>query len=177
MLSVEVQEVVLGSDREIVIRLYDDIQGDLHGYALAVTHDSAAAEDLVQESFLRLLRQHRAGNPPTDPRAWLFRVCTNLIRSSFRRRSVAERNAPRLRSGDLAESAETTAIRSVGQQDVRRALEALPEEVRMAMMLSAEGFTGREIAATLRRSEGATRTLLWRGRLELRRQLGTEPDR
>lgn len=177
MPSIELEQVVVGPNVESVLRLYDQVQGDLHGYALAVTRDPSTAEDLVQESFFRLLREHRAGRPPADPRAWLFRVCTNLVRSRFRRKAVADRHAPRLRSIDVGESAEQSVLRSDDRQHLRQALAALPEELRMALMLSAEGFSGREIARTLGRSEGATRTLLWRGRTELRRQLSREGDR
>jgi DNA-directed RNA polymerase specialized sigma24 family protein len=49
--------------------------------------------------------------------------------------------------------------------------------MRTALMLSAEGYSGREVAGLLGKREGATRTLLWRGRLELRRLLDGEGDR
>ena len=177
MPSIELERVVIGTSNESILRLYDELQADLHGYAVAVTRDLSIAEDLVQESFLRLLREHRAGHPPTDPRGWLFRVCTNLVRSRFRRKVVADRNAPMLRTGDIGESAEEAVLRSDDRQHLQRALAMLPEELRMALMLSAEGFSGREIASTLGRSEGATRTMLWRGRTELRRHLSREGER
>jgi RNA polymerase sigma-70 factor (ECF subfamily) len=172
--AIELEHVVVGWSPQLVLALYDDLSADLHGYALAIARDPGTAEDLVQESFLRLLAEHRRGRPPSDPRAWVFRVCTNLVRSRFRRRVVADRHRSDLASRELAESAESTVIRSVEHRQLRDALGSLPVEVRMALMLSAEGFTGREIARAIGRSEGATRNLLWRGRLELRRVLTGE---
>ena len=173
----ELERVAVGSNSQLVVGLYDANQADLHGYALAVTHDASSAEDVVQESFLRLLRQHQAGRTPDDPRAWLFRVATNLMRSGFRRRSVAERHEPVMRELDTVESAESSVVQSEDRRALRDALARLPADVRMALMLSAEGYSGREVARLLGKREGATRTLLWRGRLELRRLLDGEGDR
>jgi RNA polymerase sigma-70 factor (ECF subfamily) len=173
----ELERVAVGASSQVVVGLYDANQADLHGYALAVTHDADSAEDVVQESFLRLVRQHQAGRPPDDPRAWLFRVATNLIRSGFRRRSVAERYQPVMRETGTAESAESSAMRSEDHRALAEALARLPVDVRTALMLSAEGYTGREVAQILGKREGATRSLMWRGRVELRRLLDGEGDR
>ncbi len=171
MTAIELDHVVVGWNPGVVLALYDDLAADLHGYALATARDAATAEDLVQETFLRLLSAHRRGRPPAEPRAWMFRVCTNLLRSRFRRLVVADRHQARLVSRDVGESAEAATVRSEARRELRDALAALPVELRLALMLSAEGFSGREIAETLGKSEGATRTLLWRGRLELRQLL------
>jgi RNA polymerase sigma-70 factor, ECF subfamily len=175
--ELDLSEVVVGWNPEGLMRLYDELHGDLYGFALAVSRDAAAAEDLVQESFLRLVREHRAGRAPNDARTWLFRVCTNLLRSRFRRRLVAERHRNLLSSDDVGENPETAALRSESGVSLRRALARLPDEARMALMLTAEGFTGPEVARIISRSDGATRTLLWRVRAELRRTLGGEIER
>ncbi len=176
MTAIELEHVVVGWNPQHVLDLWDDLSPDLLGYATAIARDPAAAEDLVQESFLRLLREHRRGTPPADPRAWVFRVCTNLVRSRFRRLVVADRHRSALVSSEVGESPEATVVRSEGDRELRAALARLPLDVRAALMLSAEGFTGREIARTIGKSEGATRNILWRGRLELRRIL-SEADR
>jgi RNA polymerase sigma-70 factor (ECF subfamily) len=169
--AIELDHVVVGWSPQLVLALYDEMAADLHGYALATARDAATAEDLVQETFLRLLAAHRRGRPPAEPRAWMFRVCTNLLRSRFRRLVVADRHQAQLVTREVAESPETTTLRTEDRRALRDALAALPVELRLALMLSAEGFSGREIARTLGKSEGATRTLLWRGRLELRHLL------
>jgi RNA polymerase sigma factor (sigma-70 family) len=172
--ELEFSEVVGGWKPEAILRLYDELHGDLYGFAVAVSRDSSAAEDLVQESFLRLVREHRAGRAPVDARTWLFRVCTNLSRSRFRHLLVTERQRSLLYSDDVAESPETAVLRSESGASVRRALGKLPSETRTALMLTAEGFSGPEVARIIGRSEGATRTLLWRARAELRHSLGGE---
>jgi DNA-directed RNA polymerase specialized sigma24 family protein len=68
-------------------------------------------------------------------------------------------------------------MRSEEHRALRDALSRLPVDARMALMLSGEGFTGHEIARVLGKREGATRTLLWRSRLELRAILQPEVDR
>jgi DNA-directed RNA polymerase specialized sigma24 family protein len=73
-----------------IAAMFDEYQGRLKAFALAAVRNGAAADDLVQESFLRLLREMRAGRPPENVEGWLYRVCANLIASRGRRRSVAE---------------------------------------------------------------------------------------
>jgi DNA-directed RNA polymerase specialized sigma24 family protein len=57
---------------------------------------------------------------------------------------------------------------------LHRALAALPTEARMALLLATDGHSGTEVATLMGRSEGATRTLLWRARRELRERMATE---
>lgn len=171
MTTIELEHVAVGWRRQDVLALYDDVSPDLLGYAIAMARDPGAAEEFVQETFLRLLHEHRRGRPPVEPRAWLFRVCTNLMRSRFRRRVVAERHQPALARVESVESPEASVLRSEDRRELHDALAQLPVEWRAALMLSAEGFSGREIAGLLGKSEGATRNLLWRGRVELRRRL------
>ncbi len=176
-MQLELSEVVVGWNPEAIVRLYDELHGDLFGFAVAVSRDGSAAEDLVQESFLRLVSEHRAGRAPKDARTWLFRVCTNLLRSRFRRWLVAERQRSLVYSDDVGETTEAAVLRLESRVSVRRALAGLPEEARTALMLTAEGFSGPEVARIIGRSNGATRTLLWRARAELRRSLGGEAER
>ncbi len=153
---------------------YDAYRRDLHGYAASITRDPVAADDLVQEAFLRLLREREEGRPPANVRAWLFTVCTNLVKSRARRRSVADRFG-RLLAGhareEVDEAAEQTVLRHEREAELLAALATLPTEHRMALLLTAHSFTGPEVARILGRSEGATRNILWRSRLALRDQL------
>lgn len=153
---------------------YDRFAAGLYSYVASLTRGGDAAEDIVQEGFMRLVGELRAGRPPDDLRPWLYAVCTNLVASRARRRSIAERwrHVLRPRDDELRdEAAEDTVIRREQNGDMRRALEALPREHRAALLLAADGFSGREIARVLGRSEGATRNILWRSRLALRDRL------
>ena len=138
------------------------------------TRDDAEAEDLVQEAFLRLAQEARGGRAPEQVGAWLFRVASNLAMSRFRRRSVARRFLSRFGSaelGDMASSPEAIVIRRENGAAMERALRSLPADARAALVLAGEGFSGREIANSIRRSEAATRTLVCRARMKVRAEL------
>ena len=110
-------------------------------------------------------------------RAWLYTVATNLVTSRGRRMAVAERFKAVLAIRGSAESPEQETVRAERQDIVQRALARLPTDDRTALLLSAHGFAGRDIAAVLGRSEGATRTLLTRARIRLRDHvLEIDPD-
>ena len=149
-----------------------DAYGD-HGEALRLflvryTRDASAAEDLAQEAFLRLLVESTAGRAPTNVRAWLFRVGVNLAASRARRQAVATRHAWALLSRSVAPSPEEELIDREESRRLTDLLEGLAEHVRVALLLSAEGYSGAEIARTIGRSELATRSLLCRQRSRLR---------
>jgi RNA polymerase sigma-70 factor (ECF subfamily) len=157
-----------------VASAYESYRLDLRGYAASVTRDPVAAEDLVQESFVRLLGERQQGRSPTNVRAWLFTVCTNIVRSRARHRSIADR-VGRLLARDLHEevdeAAEHTVVRRERESELLAAIQALPTEHRLALLLTAHGFSGPEVARILGRSEGATRNILWRSRLTVRDRL------
>lgn len=137
----------------------------------ALTRDPAAAEDLAQEAFLRLVVEVRAGRTPDQPGAWLYRVAQNLAMSRGRRLSVAARNGNRLQQPESPPSPEAMAIEAEDGVLLNRVLGELPAADRQALVLSAHGYRGQEIARTLGRSDGATRTLLCRARTKIRRRM------
>jgi RNA polymerase sigma-70 factor (ECF subfamily) len=165
---------VIPGRMDAIAAVYDECQPDLFGYAASLTRDLAAAEDVVQESFTRLIREHAAGRSPDNPRAWLYRVCTNLAFSRSRRRLIADR-WHRLfgqhQHEDVDEAAEDTVIRRERHTELSAALATLPADHRAALLLAADGFSGREIATILDKTEGATRNILWRARLTLKDRL------
>jgi RNA polymerase sigma-70 factor (ECF subfamily) len=136
-----------------------------------MTRDPEAAEDLLQEAFLRLVKEARAGRMPDEPRAWLYRVAANAAIDRGRRGAALARFLPRLFSCDEPEAPEASAIRAERDAELHAALAHLSADRRAALLLAARGFSGAEVARVLDRSEGATRTLLCRARLELRAEL------
>jgi RNA polymerase sigma factor (sigma-70 family) len=156
---------------------YEDHQRELYSFARAAVRDEEAAEDIVAEAFLRLTRELTAGRRPEHPRAWLYRVVSNLMVSRGRRRAVAERALSALLRRDVEGSPEEAFLHRELHDDLERTLATLPRDARVGLLLAAHGFSGREIAATLGRSESACRTLLCRARLRLRDQLEREGDR
>jgi RNA polymerase sigma-70 factor (ECF subfamily) len=161
-----------GSSPDRVADAYANHGSNLRRFANARLRDPAAADDIVQESFARLAAEDRAGRYPREPRAWLFRVALNLIISGAR--------TARSRSGQGIESRlatvdyrtpETEYLALEEGLDLEAALEAVGPMARAGLVMASEGYSGREIAAALGRSELATRALLWRSRTTVRRVL------
>ena len=152
---------------------YDDNQRDLFSYLLATVRNRQAAEDILQETFLKLVREARSGRGPENPRAWLFRVAANLAASRGRRLTVALRASARTRSPDDSASPESGYLEREETRELDAALGALSIDARRAVLLAAHGFDGQEIANLIGRTPLATRSLLWRARLQLREALET----
>lgn len=162
---------------DVVTAAYDAHERSLYAFALGLTRSGTAAEDLVQESYLRLVREVQAGRAPDNVRAWLYRVCANLATSRGRRTAVAARYLPFLASREIGETPEARHLRLELGTELSAALTALTDDERTGLLLSAGGFRGREIAEIIGRSYGATRTMLTRARMKVQERLSAETDR
>lgn len=162
---------------DIVSGAYDAFERALYAFALGLTRSGTAAEDLVQESFLRLVREVQAGRPPDNVRAWLYRVCANLATSRGRRATVATRYLPFLASREVGETPEARHLRLELGAELTAALAELSHDERQGLLLSAGGFHGPEIAEIIGRSHAATRTMLTRARMKVQARLASEVDR
>jgi RNA polymerase sigma-70 factor (ECF subfamily) len=137
----------------------------------SVTRDPDVAEDLMQEAFLRLAREVEAGRTPDEAGAWLHRVGTNLAMSRGRHLQVVDRREAELpRPADL-ESPEHAVVQNELAVAVAAFLAQMSGSERRALTLAAHGYDGIEIAASLGRTPGATRTLLCRARAKIRSQM------
>jgi RNA polymerase sigma-70 factor (ECF subfamily) len=156
---------------EVVASAFDTYHAELYGFLRRSTRDERASEDLLQETFLRLTKEVDAGRTPEHLRAWLYRVATNLTVSRGRRASTAVawlNTHGRQASMVRVESPESDVLEREGRAALEAALAALPTDARTAMLLSAEGFNGDEIAVAIGRTNAATRTLLTRARVRVR---------
>jgi RNA polymerase sigma factor (sigma-70 family) len=158
---------------QVVEEAYATHLGALQRRLTAMTRDQAVAEDLAQEAFVRLVVEVQAGRIPDDRGAWLHRVAQNLATSRGRRLSVAARNSDRLARPEGQPSPETVVIEAENGRALHDALDELGATDRHALLLAAHGYRGQEIARTIGRSDGATRTLLCRARSKMRRRLVT----
>ncbi|MEO8570709.1 MAG: sigma-70 family RNA polymerase sigma factor [Chloroflexota bacterium] len=145
--------------------------GPLRRRLLALTRDSSIADDLVSEAFLRLALEMRGGRAPLEPRAWLFRVGSNLVVSRARRASVATKAMPALYDRSVADSPEDEILTRERDQLLREGLASLAERDRKLVALAAQGYRPEEIAGMIGCSHAATRTRLCRARGRLRTQL------
>lgn len=153
----------------------------LYGAALRMTRNQADAEDLVQETFLKAYGRFHQYTPGTNIKAWMYRILTNTYISQYRKRQrepkqdrsetiqdwhevrAAEHEGRELRS------AEAEALDLLPSNEIRRAMEDLPEQYRVAIYLSdVEGFSYREIAEMLDIPPGTVMSRIHRGRKSLR---------
>jgi RNA polymerase sigma-70 factor (ECF subfamily) len=159
---------------DYVTAAFNAHRDELFTFLARTTRDDDEAEDLVQDAFLRLAREARAGRIPDQVRPWLYRVASNLAMSRFRRRSVVARFLGRFGASEFdgeTTSPEATVVRRERTAAMERALATLPAEARLALVLAGQGFSGRDIAASIGRSEAATRTLMCRARMRMRADL------
>jgi RNA polymerase sigma-70 factor, ECF subfamily len=152
----------------------------LFGFAMALARDRTAAEDLVQETYLRALSARRKADPSENLRGWLFTILHNAWRNQLRRPAL-ERLEGTERSTGLAEvvwlapppDPEKELERTRLRETLRRAIDDLPVPFREVVVLRCvEGFSYREIASILECPTGTVMSRLARGRLLVRQQLG-----
>jgi RNA polymerase sigma-70 factor (ECF subfamily) len=157
-----------GFAMRIVEEAYAAHRDGLVRHLTQVSRDPGVAEELAQEAFLRLAHEVEAGRAPDDTAAWLHRVGKNLATSRGRHLQVADRRAGELpRPADPPSPDEVVAGGELTVA-VAAAIERLSGTERHALLLAAHGFGGPEIASSIQRTPGATRTLLCRARAKIR---------
>lgn len=160
--------VVGGTVADVALAAFDSHQRALTSYAYALTRDREAADDLVQETFVRLINELQKGRQPENLQAWLFRVCSNLVVSGARRRNVAQRFIAQITPHDTEVDAEYETLRREMSGELLDGLARLAPDARVALVMAAHGFSGREIANALGRTETSTRTMMFRAREQMR---------
>ena len=166
-----------------------DAFGDLVGayqhrlvnFTRALVSDEADAEDVAQEAFVRAYRGLPGFRGGSSFKTWLYQIAANTARTHLARR----RDRPEQAAGDPAATPEAFGRPNTGenieaaviQRDrIDRALQALPEDLRVAVVLrDVEGLGYAEIARTLDVPLGTVESRIFRGRARLRAII-TEPD-
>jgi RNA polymerase sigma-70 factor (ECF subfamily) len=156
---------------------------NLYSAALRLTRNPTDAEDLVQEAYLRAYRGFGGFEEGTNLRAWMYRILTNTFINAYRKKqrepiTVQDDEIEdwflfdRLGASGVEASAESEVLDRLPDEDVQRALEALPEGFRMAVLLAdVEGFSYKEIAEILEVPIGTVMSRLHRGRKALQKAL------
>jgi RNA polymerase sigma-70 factor (ECF subfamily) len=174
--SAAVVAPAVSTTRSIVEAAFDAHAPQLKAFALAVVRDEDAAEDLVQETFIRFVRQVQTDRVPDNIGGWLHRVCANLITSQARRRSLFSRKKPLLVERGVGSSAEDRAIGIDESIRLRDALGELPVDARVALLMAAAGYSPAEVGEAIGRSTNATSIYICRARVRLREILSPPRD-
>ncbi|MDH3414367.1 MAG: sigma-70 family RNA polymerase sigma factor [Gammaproteobacteria bacterium] len=156
----------------------------LYSAALRMTRNPADAEDVVQETFLKAFRAYASFTEGTNLKAWLYRILTNTYINRYRK---AQRRPSEVELGELqdlylfrrlgeqsgaSESAESEVLEQFVDADVIQALESLPDNFRIpVLMADVEGFAYKEIAEMLDIPIGTVMSRLHRGRKALQKKL------
>lgn len=140
--------------------LFRDVYPSLFRYLERMTGDTDAAEDIAQESFVRLLGRNM---PEHEARLWLFTVATNLFRDGTRTVRRRERLlTARPWTPSPLPAPDETLERGQKVQGVREALEKIPPRDRQMLLMREEGFKYDEIARAASVAPGSVGTLLAR---------------
>jgi RNA polymerase sigma-70 factor (ECF subfamily) len=163
-----------------------EMMPSLYSAALRMTRNRADAEDLVQETYLRAYRGFDGFEEGTNLKAWLYRILTNTYINSYRakKRRPDETELDEVedlylyhRIGGLeaamaGRSAEDELLDRFSEAEVKEAVEGLPDNFRMAVLLAdVEGFSYKEIADILDIPIGTVMSRLHRGRKALQKRL------
>ena len=179
-----VTECTIEDRRARYVRDVLPMQDQLLRVARRYTGNRVDAEDLVQETMTKAYAGFHRFADGTNVRAWLFRIMTNTWVSSFRR---SQRRPDEVLADDITDaqwaavaqytplgmgSAEVVVLESMGDENIRDALQSLPEGQRLAVYYAdVEGFRYKEIASIMNLPLGTVMSRVHRGRRNLRDQL------
>ena len=158
----------------------------LYSAAMRMTRNPADAEDLVQETYLKAYRAFESFQEGTNLKAWLYRILTNTFINQYRAKKrrpdqvdlddvedfYLYRRLGGLEAARANRSAEDELMDLFTDTEVKDALEDLPEQFRIAVMLAdVEGFSYKEIAEILDVPIGTVMSRIHRGRKLLQKRL------
>ena len=158
----------------------------LYSAALRMTRHPADAEDVLQETFLKAYRAYHTYTQGTNLKAWMYRILTNSYINIYRRKQRQPDESDLAEIEDLylyrrlggaegatrSRSAEDELIDLLTEHKVKEALEGLPENFRMPVLLAdVEGFSYKEIAEILDIPLGTVMSRLHRGRKAMQKAL------
>jgi RNA polymerase sigma-70 factor, ECF subfamily len=180
----EVMLRVKAGDQAAFDYLVQKYRRPLISFMYRMARNSAAAEDLAQEVFLRVYRSREGYEASAKFTTWLYRIATNLAVNHARdtrheRPEVTvsldepdEDTGTTLELPDANLTAEQLMVRRERMMAIRQKVEALPEQQRLAVLMHKyQQMDYKQIAEVLKRSESATKSLLFRAYETLREQL------
>lgn len=169
--------------------LVEERSGEVYSLLYRLTEDAEEARDLTQETFLRAFRHIESFRGDADLKTWLYRIAINQARNRWRwwkrrkkdsiisldfsDRDDEEPLSARISSNN-AQDPEQELLAREREAALNKALKTLKQDFREAVILrDIEGLSYEEIAETLEISVGTVKSRIARGRLELRKKLGS----
>lgn len=163
LVAFEQAERTFQMDEEAFRAFYELTARPLWAYLARTTGDSRIADDLLQETYYRLLRVRTAFESEDHRRHYLFRIATNLARDHHRRPRIEQVDAEQAPAADAR-----TSERVMARIDLGRAMEQLkPRERSLLWLAYAQGWSHEEIAASLGLKTASLKCLLHRARRRL----------
>lgn len=171
--------------------LFLPLLDNLYSIGLRMTRNERDAEDLVQETYLKAFRFFHRFERGTNARAWILTILTNTFRTRYRKKKqepsmvdfeavenfcLADEMVKEITAADKSEAqgaaVVTAVLKDYVSDDIIEALETVPEQFRIAVLLSdVEGFSYQEISEILGISVGTVKSRIFRGRKILQKQL------
>jgi RNA polymerase sigma factor (sigma-70 family) len=151
-------------------RLYDSAFPVLFRVAYRITNNTEAAEDLCQESFFRLYEKNMVFPNPEEAKYWLIRVVKNASLNYAKRKDRERKAYQRAFKEDFRqeESGEGLLVKKETSEEVQKALEKMPENLRMVLILKEYAeMNYKEIGRILGISEGNVKVRVFRARERL----------
>ncbi len=156
----------------------------LYGGALKLTRSATEADELVQETYLKAFRFAHKFEWGTNLKAWLFRIMSNTFINDYRHRTHERRYVERAATESLYDEVMNTEAQAFAanpenhifnkflMEDLERALDDLPEDFKMVVILAdMQGFSYKEVAEIIGCPIGTVMSRLHRGRRLLQREL------
>jgi RNA polymerase sigma-70 factor, ECF subfamily len=174
------------ADRDEFVQQAMEYAPQLYSAAMRLAHNSADAEDLVQETYLKAYRSFGTFQEGTNLRAWLYRILTNTFINSYRSKQRRPEQADvadvedmylykRIGSLETAlagRSAEDSLLERITDDEVKKAMASIPEAFRLPVYLAdVEEFSYKEVAEILDVPIGTVMSRLHRGRKALHKLL------
>ena len=174
------------ADQENFERDAMEFAPQLYSAALRMTRNPANAEDVLQETFLKAYRSYYTFREGTNLKAWLYRILTNNYINRYRQKArhpdevdlgdledlYIYRRVGNSETGESSRSAEEEALASIVDGDVKQAVDELPDNFRVPVLLAdVEGFSYKEIADIMDVPIGTVMSRLHRGRKALEKAL------
>src|SRR5215204_4006447 len=148
--------------------IYEQTARPLWAYAARISGDASAADDILQETYLRFLRATRRPDDPKEAKQYLYKIATNLVYDRFRR--VARRGET-----EIPETAHGSGSTYAVDLEMTQVFSRLKEQERMLLWLAyVEGYDHQQIANIAKVSKLSVKVLLFRARRKLTQMIEGE---